>query len=247
MLSSNRSLALSALHLGLVMVIVAGTSMAAHAKCPSALDSALRLIVVTTPDMNSPRATLETFERAGPQSLWRPTGGLRDAVVGLKGLAWGTRFTHLAQPGEPIKQEGDRRSPAGIYAIGAPFGRDPSDEPGYMQLAVDQHMCVEDATSPLYGQIVAKSAIPQSLKVDQMAAEPLYRTGIVVDYPPDRAARAGSCIFVHVWRKPGKGTAGCVAMEEVNVTALRGWASAAPTAIAIVAANAKARFEGCLP
>lgn len=230
----------------LLMAIPSSTPVQAG-RCPAALESATRLVVVRTADMDATSATLETFERPSTAEAWRPAGGLREAVVGLKGLAWGTQFTHLARPGEPIKQEGDRRSPAGIYAIGAPFGFAPSDEPGYMQLATDQHMCVEDASSPLYGRIVPRSQMPKTLKADQMAAEPLYRTGIVVDYPADRAAKAGSCIFIHVWRQRGKGTAGCVAMEEADVTALRAWLSAAPSAIAILPAIAADRFAGCLP
>ena len=34
---------------------------------------------------------------------------------------------------------------------------------------------------------------------------------------------AGSCIFLHVWRSPEKGTAGCTAMAEQDLQAILGW------------------------
>ena len=37
-----------------------------------------------------------------------------------------------------------------------------------------------------------------------MRATLLYRRGLVVDYPTDAANKAGSCIFIHVWRRPGE-------------------------------------------
>ncbi|HEX8292528.1 MAG TPA: hypothetical protein VF570_12275, partial [Pyrinomonadaceae bacterium] len=39
--------------------------------------------------------------------------------------------------------------------------------------------------------------------------------------PP--AAGRGSCIFLHVWAGPGRGTAGCTAMEEASLTELLRW------------------------
>ena len=215
--------------------------------CPQPLAEAPRLIVVTATDINAPGALLTTYERTTPDAPWMSVGGLREAVVGLKGLAWGGPWRQLARDGEPLKQEGDKRSPAGIYRMGAPFGFEASSEAGYLQLATDQHICVEDVRSDLYGQIVKRSAVAPGIKFDQMRAEPLYRTGLVVDYPADRERKAGSCIFIHVWRKPGQGTAGCVALEEASVTELRAWASAAPSAIAILPAGAAERFPGCLP
>lgn len=216
-------------------------------QCPPALSAATRLIVVTAADMNKPGALLTTFERATPAAAWVSTGPLREAVVGLNGLAWGVAFRHLAKPGEPLKQEGDKRSPIGIYPVGASFGFDASARPGHVALEKDRHICVEDVRSPHYGRIVDRGDISPGIKFDQMRDEPLYRSGLFVDYPADATVKGGSCIFIHVWRKPGQGTAGCVAMDEVDVAALQDWASAAPTAIAILAKPVAPRFAGCLP
>ena len=54
---------------------------------------------------------------------------------------------------------------------------------------------------------------------------PMYRRGLVVDYPTDARKMAGSCIFIHVWRSPTTGTAGCVAMPEPRVEALQDFAA----------------------
>lgn len=211
------------------------------------LDGVERLIRVTTGGIDATAATLATFERAGPAAPWRRAGEDREAVVGLSGVAWGVAWRHLARAGEPLKREGDKRSPIGIYRIGAPFGFEPSSEPGYLQLVTDRHICVEDVRSEHYGRIVDRSLVAPGVAFDQMRAEPLYRTGLVVDYPADRASAGGSCIFVHVWRGPGRGTAGCVAMEEAAVGEVRAWASAAPAAIVILPAGFGTRFGGCLP
>lgn len=241
---------LASLPLAAIMTL-GGSAMtdaaSAESTCPPALAAAERLMLVTTADMNSTSAIVTTYERVSSADPWRAVGGMREAVVGLKGLAWGAPFRNLALAGEPLKVEGDRRSPAGVYALAQPFGFEAAQDPGYLQLQTDQHICVEDVRSPLYGRIVALSDIEPGIKFDQMRAEPLYRTGMVVDYPPDRERKGGSCIFLHVWRKPGQGTAGCVAMDEPAVTELRAWAAARPSAVAILHTAGKARFAGCLP
>jgi L,D-peptidoglycan transpeptidase YkuD (ErfK/YbiS/YcfS/YnhG family) len=67
-----------------------------------------------------------------------------------------------------------------------------------------------------------------------------------VDYPTDARARAGSCIFIHVWRSPTTGTAGCVAIPEARVVALQEFA-AGGAALAILPRRALDRLPGCLP
>jgi D-alanyl-D-alanine dipeptidase len=51
-----------------------------------------------------------------------------------------------------------------------------------------------------------------------------YRWGLVVRHnaaPP--VAGRGSCIFLHVWAGPGRGTAGCTAMGEESLTEILRW------------------------
>ena len=216
-------------------------------ECPAALRAAERLVMVTVANEDGPAAIVERFERATPVQPWRAVGALLPAVVGKKGVAWGAGYRELADAGEPLKQEGDLKSPMGIYALGATFGFEAASYPGHMKLEMGRHICVEEPRSQSYGRIVDSSAVEKGIKFDEMAAEKLYRKGVIVDYPADAANKAGSCIFIHVWREPGKGTAGCVALNEGDVGDLQGWASEKPTAIAILTPAAKSRFEGCLP
>ena len=63
---------------------------------------------------------------------------------------------------------------------------------------------------------------------------------------PDRKARAGSCIFIHL-QLPGKtGTNGCVALPEPQLEALQDHVQSGAV-LAILPRQALDRFKGCLP
>jgi D-alanyl-D-alanine dipeptidase len=221
---------------------------AAHARsCVPVLDRATRLLVVTVPDMNTANAAVRMFERASPAASWSARGTPEPAVIGARGIAWGHPFTSHAQRGEPTKQEGDQRTPAGIYHLGATFGVAKSRRPNYLHLTPGANFCVEDVRSPLYGRIVPRSTAGKKLSGADMAAIPNYRRGLVIDYPPNRATKAGSCIFVHIWSGEGVGTAGCVALPEARVADLQEWIKGHHAAIAVVSEDIATRFGGCLP
>lgn len=204
-------------------------------------------MLVITPTMNSARATLQTFERAAPDRPWQPRSDPQTAVVGKAGLGWGLTFRDAAAPGEPLKKEGDKRSPAGIFALGPAFGFGASDLPGYVQIKKGVQICVDDPGSPYYSEIVTRAEAGKGVSGENMGAIPLYRHGLVVDYPTSAKAKSGSCIFVHIWRGPGQGTAGCVAAPETAVEDLQDWAGHGGAVIAILPKGAKGRFPSCLP
>jgi len=167
-------------------------------------------------------------------------------MVGRKGIAWSRAFRDLAGDGEPIKIEGDDRSPAGIYSLGRPFGFATSSLAHYLQIDSDS-VCVEDPSSPAYNKFASRQAVGLSVNKEGMRATPLYRRGLFVDYPTDAAHRAGSCIFFHVWKRPGKGTAGCVTMPENRVAALQAFANRHATVVAILPESALGKLAACLP
>ena len=218
-----------------------------EAACPPAIDQAKRLVRVITPSMDDTRATVATFQRPSPRARWTQTSGPESAVVGEGGVAWGHPFAASAQPGEPIKREGDKRTPAGIYAFTSTFGFGDANRPGHIRLASGRHYCVDDVRSPHYGRIVSKSVAGDGISGEEMATIPHYKRGIVIDYPPLSQSRAGSCIFIHIWEGEGIGTDGCVALPEARVAHLQEWVTSDQTAIAILPANALDRFKGCLP
>ena len=64
-------------------------------------------------------------------------------MIGRAGMGWSSFFIRLARRGEPIKVEGDKRAPAGIYPIGRSFGILASSRPNYLQVTPDT-ICVHD-------------------------------------------------------------------------------------------------------
>src|SRR5690606_35759626 len=113
---------------------------------------ATQLVVVTTPSWDAPAGRLQAYERT--EHGWQAHGAAFDVALGRNGSAWGIGL-HPAQADGPQKQEGDGRSPAGVFAIGEAFGYAPridSGMPYRPMLASDYCMDVPD--SPFYNRIV---------------------------------------------------------------------------------------------
>ncbi|MEZ5789230.1 MAG: hypothetical protein R3D62_22720 [Xanthobacteraceae bacterium] len=210
------------------------------------LSETRRLVLVRVPTMASSSGALLLFERDGSESAWHLVHPAEPVVLGVKGTAWGNAFRHLARPGEPIKREGDGRTPAGIYPIGRPFGFSASPRDNYLRITAGL-ICVHDPASPAYNTITSRAIVGRKVRGENMRAISLYRQGLVIGYPTDAAARAGSCIFIHVWQGPTRGTAGCLALPEQRVVALQEFAAQHRAAVAIIPELARERFGDCLP
>lgn len=216
-----------------------------------------QLLLAVVPDWNDVHAELKRFERT--DTGWKQVGEAWPAVVGVHGAAWGRglhgRGAPAGQSG-PVKKEGDGRSPAGVFAIGASFGYDKSPARGarlpYTQVD-DDWLCIDDGASARYNQVLDTAG----LEVDWRSFEPmrrkdeLYRRVIVVEHNPEPAPGAGSCIFLHLWHGPdGGGTAGCTAMAPDPMEALLAWLdpAARPVYVLLPAAAAIAlRAPWALP
>jgi len=231
---------------GTLVAALLTASNACAQNCPALLQTASRLLLVTVPTLASSAGTLRLFERAGKDAPWRLAGSAEPVMVGKRGLAWGRAFRDLADSGEPVKVEGDKRSPAGIYAIGRPFGFAASSLANYLRIAADS-VCVEAPSSTTYNTIVSGRSIGRPSAMASMRATPVYRRGLVVDYPTDATAKAGSCIFIHIWKGPGRGTDGCVVMPEHRVSVLQQFVNKHPSVLALLPAAALGRLAGCLP
>jgi L,D-peptidoglycan transpeptidase YkuD (ErfK/YbiS/YcfS/YnhG family) len=214
------------------------------ASCPEPIAKASRLVLVTTPSMDTALATLQLFTRRSVNMPWKRVSAAEPAVVGKAGLGWGYPFLDVKESEEPEKFEGDERTPAGFFRIGASFGFAPSRRPGYIELKSGETVCVEDPSSPFYNTITKRSDIG-SVEADDMRSSALYRSGLFVDYPSDRASGRGSCIFIHIWSAPDTGTAGCVGLPEARVRAVQDF-SRAGAVLAILPETALERFARCL-
>ena len=80
-----------------------------------------------------------------------------------------------------------------------------------------------------------------------MSAVPGLKRALLVDYPARRGAKAGSCVFVHVWDGAETGTKARIGLPEERVAVLQDWSAKGFTAIAVVSEDAAPRFKSCLP
>lgn len=228
-----------------IATLLLAASPALGQSCPAPLANARKLVLVTPDTMTATTAALRRFTRSSAGEAWRADGGPVTATIGRGGTAWSHAFRSYAARGEPVKVDGDKRVPAGIYPLGHSFGFGLSRLRGYMRIA-EAMTCVDDPASPAYNTITSRAKIGWKVSGENMWRIPEYRRGLVVNYPTDRAAKAGSCIFIHV-RKPGApGTSGCVSLPEPDVERLQYFASGGAV-LAVVPRQALRRFAGCLP
>ena len=228
-----------------VLLLVLLPSSAFAQSCPAPLRDARRLVLVVAPTMSSTTASLTSYVRAAPGAPWHATGGPATALIGHNGVAWSYAFARYARRGEPLKVEGDKRAPAGFFRIGRRFGFAAERGRGYLRLTQGT-VCVSDARSPAYNTVASRAKVGWTVRGENMWRVPEYRRGLLVDYPTDRKARAGSCIFIHL-RLPGAtGTSGCVSLPEPQLIALQGFAVPG-TVLAILPRETLDRFKGCLP
>jgi D-alanyl-D-alanine dipeptidase len=90
-------------------------------------------------------------------------------------------------------------------------------------------VCVDDPRSSQYNRLVDPSRLG-SEPLDWISAEQMrredeqYQLGIVVEQNrrPVRP-REGSCIFLHLWEGPDRGTIGCTAMDRDSLLELLDW------------------------
>ncbi len=187
-------------------------------------DTCKQLVVVVSPGQNSVRAQLYKFEKIGQR--WQLVGQPNPVNLGRKGLAWG-RGLNSAKPGRQ-KKEGDLRAPAGVFRFGTAFGY---AEAGTIPLKLpylpitEAQLCIEDSDSRFYNQLIDAAQVGQDWKAREsmLRTDEQYKWGIFVNHNIPSEPGAGSCIFFHLWRKPGSGTLGCTAMAEDNLLALMQW------------------------
>ncbi len=229
----------------LSLIFLIAPQLAQAQSCPEPLASARRLVLVTADTLKSTTASVERFERASPNAPWQVAGGPATALVGYRGVAWAHAFRKFARADEPVKVEGDKRAPAGFYKIGRNFGAAASQVPNYTRI-VEGTICVDDLASPAYNTITSRAIVGAKVHGENLWHVPEYARGLLVDYPSDRKARAGSCIFVHLQLSGKAGTNGCVALREPQLEALQDF-SREGAVLAILPRQALVRFKECLP
>jgi D-alanyl-D-alanine dipeptidase len=215
---------------GALLACVAAGAQTAAAKVPAPLRRARQLLVVTTRDWGAVGGVLRRFERGGARGSWAQVGGDVPVVVGRTGLAWGVGVVPLSAAAGPRKREGDGKAPAGVFRLGSAFGFAPARGAAWVRLPylplTPSVECVDDAASGHYNRIVDRGRVGAAdwHSSERMREVEGYRWGLTVAHnaaPP--AAGLGSCIFLHVWAGPDKGTAGCTAMGQSSLETLLRW------------------------
>jgi D-alanyl-D-alanine dipeptidase len=196
------------------------------------LKDSSQLIVVTTADWNAVDGRLQLYQRGSAGGGWKTMGAPIAIVVGKAGMAWGMGVAPLdiaRSASDPVKREGDHTSPAGIFRMGDAFGYAAKEPAGwkmkYVSLSPSTD-CVDDSESRFYNQILDSSTVsPDWKSAEHMRdAGEAYRWGLVIQHNalPARPA-GGSCVFMHIWGGPGRGTEGCTAMPEPQIISILGW------------------------
>jgi D-alanyl-D-alanine dipeptidase len=230
------------------------TPLIAHAQsCPApaidALKNSTQLVAVTASSWDTPNAQLRLWQRKSTNDRWKPASRPLPAVVGSKGVGWGFDYRTLAgASGQPIKHEGDGRSPAGVFKIGVKFGCDANPSTGYLQLK-ESTVCVDDTASAHYNTLVDSDGVKKDWNsAEEMRKIDLYRHGAVIDYRTSASAKAGSCIFFHIWSAPDKGTSGCTAVAEDTMAQVQKWLRDDGHGSFLLAPKSElAKFVSCLP
>jgi D-alanyl-D-alanine dipeptidase len=214
----------------LALAIAQGKSAARRSSATSPFANSTQLIVVTTADWDAVDGKLQRFERPSEEADWRPLGASIPVVVGKKGTGWGIGLAGLPphDSGDPIKKEGDRKSPAGIFELGTAFGfaskQSTQWKVPYLALTPSVE-CVDDSHSRSYNRIVDRSTLTPDWSSSErmLSVGEYYRWGIEIEQNPGAKPQAGSCVFLHIWGGEGGGTEGCTAMAKPNIESILEW------------------------
>lgn len=207
----------------LLLILCAGGHVFGQPELPP---DCRQLVVVTSASWDTQEATLCCLEKT--PSGWRPALAAWPVIIGKNGLGWG-RGLHAAGVG-PVKKEGDRKAPAGLftlekrlygYAEKAPM----ATKLAYLQTSKDW-LWIDDPASGHYNRMVQKSITDCDWNSfeEMRRDDDLYKWMLVVEHNARPIVPGcGSCISIHLWHSPQTPTAGCTAMSEENLLRLIAW------------------------
>jgi L,D-peptidoglycan transpeptidase YkuD (ErfK/YbiS/YcfS/YnhG family) len=199
------------------------------------LEDSRQAVVVTVKDWNQVQGTAQLFERENLKAEWIAAGKRFPVVVGENGFALAREMTgrlNKTDAAREFKKEGDGKSPAGVFPLLSAFGS--AAKPAFVKVPYTQleerTECVDDPNSFHYNKIVNRIQVgifdwKSSEKMLAVGAE--YDLGVFVAYNSNPVVKGnGSCIFLHIWKNAGSGTAGCTAMERADMEKVLGWLDA---------------------
>ncbi|MFA6189301.1 MAG: hypothetical protein WC680_08485 [Sulfuricurvum sp.] len=175
-----------------------------------------QLVVVISPEMNGTTAVMKRYEKEA--GIYKAVSESVPVILGRSGLGWD-------KDREPLKREGDGRSPAGVYDISATFGEDvhPNSSMPYW-FADDKLICIDDVNHSKYNTMahLEEANVPKSYEL-MRREDSVYHNGAVIDYNRERVSGRGSCIFFHLSYPDKRPTSGCTAMAEQPLLEMIHW------------------------
>ena len=177
------------------------------------IGTAVQLITVVARTRSSTQGAFRLWEKR--RGCWRQAAGPWTAWLGGNGTS-------------PVKREGDRRTPSGIFGfLRTMYGI--AQSPG-VRYAYRRVVCgdwwVEDPASPFYNRFrhVRCGATPpfRTTSEDLSRSPTAYRHLAVIDYNTSPVVPGrGSGIFLHV--STGRPTLGCVSLPRPQLVAALRW------------------------
>ncbi len=186
-------------------------------------NSSRQLLLVQAKNFTISTASLQAYEKV--DSVWHKHGKSIEVNLGRNGLAWGEGlYTFKHKKGEPIKQEGDGKAPAGLFSLESFFGYEQQKFNFPYLRVTEQNLCIDDSDSSSYNTIIQTTEPKHFKSYENMRREDnLYRLGIVVGHNLRQKKQKGSCIFLHIQRDINASTAGCTSMKEEELFKIMRW------------------------
>ena len=200
-------------------------------KADSPVRNSGQILLVTAENDSVHTADMFAFNRTG--SSWQKTASFPVAIGG-NGLGWGIGLHDSTdcEPAEPVKREGDGKSPMGVFELARAYGYLPPEvvDTRFPYARSDSDLiCIDDAENEYYNMVVnmrekGLDAAHLPSHEEMVRRDDLYKFTVFVEHNAKSTEQgAGSCIFLHLWSGEDSHTAGCTAMAETDMVALLSW------------------------
>ncbi|MDP2036969.1 MAG: hypothetical protein Q8L04_06265, partial [Ignavibacteria bacterium] len=100
------------------------------------LKKSKQILLVTSDSWDATSANLSYYERSGTR--FKNVGDDIPVFLGKSGLGWGRGLIDFEKSDGPIKKEGDKRAPAGIFSLPYVFGLLSSDSMKWLNYPYQQ-------------------------------------------------------------------------------------------------------------
>jgi len=184
-----------------------------------------QLLVVSLDHDTQNKAWLDSYVKS--DGSWKKVFPAIAVSLGRNGIGLGLGLhdkSFSSQRKLKEKQEGDGKSPAGIFRLSSIFGYSPSttnSKMPYIHLHSKLH-CVDDSESKHYNKIISQTSGYKSFE-SMRRKDNLYELGIVVEHNTQALKGRGSCIFIHIQNPNRTPTSGCTTMRKVNLLKVIQW------------------------